>query len=645
MFSAVLTLEVALTWLIVTALVFGVGALFLRALVPVERTWGNACLAVLCGFALLFAALLLWHFLLPVNASASWTFAALGALALVRERAWVRELLRKPPATAVAIPVILFWIWAANRSLSPGAWDDYVYEYQAVRWIHDFRIVPGLANVHGRFGFASAHHLYASLLSVGPWTGRVNMVINGLFIVLTFAVSWSACVDLLRRRFSERAVFTSLFLAPCLAHAIVGVEVTEPLISTLKADVAIGALTLVVVSLWLELCDRAIDESRRCALAVTIVLSCAMLFSLKLSSAALGGTIALAAFVWMASNARARTLLAPVAAVVAVIVAAVLIRGVVLSGYPMYPSAVFPIDVDWRVPEAQAAAERSFITSFAQIRPTYDVPLPPANWFPLWARTTILTSRLTLVMPGAIALGLLPLVILGRRRAPIGRVPAYGWIVVWGGSAAALALWFVQAPAARFAWSYFWVVGASVVALAVGRTAPKGALLWPAAAVGTLAATVIWKWSLADVDIAPFVPPLAFVAAWCTALAIGPPRLPAAAGILCLALGAYPLVERLSAHVLHRRWQSISRLVWRPVARMPEVSVAIEITPHTTRSGLTVYEVPWSKYDTPLPSSPYFNPYLELRRPPDFQYGFRNAGRLPYPLIGYYPRFLGLNEY
>ncbi len=47
-----------------------------------------------------------------------------------------------------------------------------------------------------------------------------------------------------------------------------------------------------------------------------------------------------------------------------------LARGVVLSGYPLYPSSAFGLDVDWRVPLAQVEADRVFIKTWSQLRPT-----------------------------------------------------------------------------------------------------------------------------------------------------------------------------------------------------------------------------------------------------------------------------------
>ena len=227
--SLLVTAAVAVTWLATAALMFGLGAALLRSLTPAEQTWRTVIPAIYCGMALLFAGLILWHFFRPVDELALLAFAAAGSVALFRERAWIIALSRAPVSKLHALPILAFGIWSANHALRGGGWDDYVYEFQAIRWFHDYAIVPGLANVHGRFGFNNAHHLYAAMFSVGPWEGAVNVLVNGLFINLLFALAWTGCADLLTGRLSERAAFAAVFIAPCVARHLPGAELSQPM--------------------------------------------------------------------------------------------------------------------------------------------------------------------------------------------------------------------------------------------------------------------------------------------------------------------------------------------------------------------------------------------------------------------------------
>lgn len=636
--SVLLTIAVLLTWLTIAGLALGVGAVFLKSWVHLEQTWADALLAILCGFALLFAGLLLWHFFLPVNEISLLAFVVAGGLALANERTWLIALFRTRVSKLHALPILGFAIWSANHALMRGGWDDYVYEYQAVRWFHDYPIVPGLANLHGRLGFNGAHHLYAAMLSAGPWEGAVNVLVNGLFICLVFGLSWSACAELLYGRVSERTVFTAAFLAPCVARHILIAELSQPMISTLKADVVGAALAIVSACLWLELTDRTTSESRRKALAVTTALTAATLFSVRFGSVAFVAILGIAVFAWMASKSDSRRLMIPVGAVAGVIIAAIVIRGIVLSGYPFYPSTFLAADVDWRVPVPQAEVERTFITTHAQARPTIDIAPPDGGWVLKWARAILLTNRTTLLVPLAVACSLIPLLFM-RRRDRSTPVPAYGWLVLWCATIGALAVWFLNAPSARFAWGYWWILIASMLAKVTNRTAPRALILWPALILALLAAAAAWRFHLSRGEAVGFAWPLLFVAAWCTVFLAARRRRPLALGVLCITLGAYPIVDRLSADLIYGRTRQMQWIFWLNVGRMPRPTEDFPVIERKTFSGLTIYEAPFSRYETPPTTTPYFNRYLELRMPPDVRGGFRNASRQPYPLFGYKPGF------
>lgn len=637
--SVVLTFAVLLTWLTIAALVLGVGALFLRPSVRLEPAWGDALLAMLCGFAVLFAGLLVWHFFLPANELALLVFAAAGIAGLVRDRAWLLALARTSRSKRQLIPLLILAIWAANHALMRGGWDDYVYEYQVVRWFHDYPIVPGLANLHGRLGFNNAHHLYAAMLSAGPWTGAVNVIVNGLFVGLVLMLSWNACMELLRGRITERAVFTAAFLAPCLARHVLAAELSQPMISTLKADVTGSALSIIAACLWLEFADRTTSELRRKALAITMALTAATLLSIRLGSAPYVFVLTAAVITWLASQSSSRRLLVPVIAVIVVIAGAIVIRGIVLSGYPFYPSTLFAADVDWRVPVAQADVERTFITTHAQSRPTIEMVVPEGHWVPKWLRAILLTNRITLVVPLAIACSLAPL-LLRRRRDDPDAIPLHAWLVLWAATFGALVIWFVNAPSGRFAWGYWWILIASLLAKSINRPVPLALVAWPALVLTLAAGAAIWGFRFSRSEAVGFLWPLLFAGVWCTAFLITARRQQRRAlGILCLLLGLYPIVDRLSADIVYGRPDKMKWIFWLNASRMPRPEEDFPMPARQTRSGLTVYEAPFSKYESPLPTTPYFNRYLELRKPPDLGGGFRNSSRQPYPLFGYKPGF------
>jgi hypothetical protein len=638
--SLLLTAAVAASWIAIAALLFGIGACFLRMLAPVALTWGNALLAVLAGVSLLFGGLMLWHLLRPVDHVALAVFVIAGMVGMVKQRDWLSALSHLRPTWLYVAPLCAFLLWTANHALGDAGWDDYNYELQTVRWFHDHAIVPGLANLHGRFGFNNSHHLFAALLAASPWKAAGNHLVNGFFVVLAFAYSWTACVELLEKRMSGHAMFAALMLGPVVMAALQGSDFGLAMISTLKADVLVAALTLLVACLWVEFGDRGTAADRRLLLAVTIGLAAALLFSIKLSSLVFVGVLLAGLFVTMARTPALRRLLPAVFIVVTVICGLVLARGIVLSGYPLYPSTIGGVNVDWRVPQAQADIDRGFITTWSRLQASFDIGAPQRPWLHRWSEFTALTNRATLLVPLVVALGLVPLAALRLRERTADGVGPAAWLVMGLACVAALTVWFVQAPDARFAWSYMWILAGIVVALAVGRAAPKSVFVWSSAVATAVAGGMLLHFDLTRTQGVALLATITFAWLWSSAVTLtGHPRL-RLAGALCVLLALFPLADRLGAAVLYRRTPEVGSILWLRVGGLPK-SEGRPATARQTHSGLTVYETQWSDYDTQLPGTPYFNRYLELRSPSDLSRGFRNTALLPYPLVGYRPRVGG----
>jgi hypothetical protein len=308
----------------------------------------------------------------------------------------------------------------------------------------------------------------------------------------------------------------------------------------------------------------------------------ASIAAVKLTGAFFAGSLGLAAcgrLVWHPPRPSRASTAAAVGA--ALLVAVTLLRGAILSGYPLYPLTILSIDADWRVPETQARAIHAFVTSWAQLRPTYDPrALGGWEWLLPWARATLLTDRFTIVLPLLIAVAGLAL-LARKRRLPMPEtaddVPAWAIAMAGGLALASVVLWFFQAPAGRFGSIYFWI---------------------------GMACLITWVLQYRQ-------PPVRWMAR------------PRVAASLCAALAVAQPLERLTAHTLRGRTGEVRSLFWLAVDRLPGSNEPQAVTIRETRSGLKVYHVKESRYETPLPNTRFFGPNLELRGR-DLQAGFRN---------------------
>jgi hypothetical protein len=626
--SLILTSAVVGTWLVLAAALAAIGGVFFRRVGRIESNIEYFYYSIWTGLALLVLALYAWHFFLPLDGSVQVGFGVVAVIALVIERRWFRPLVQVSANLPFAVGALVLTAWVANHALAGGGMDDYNYEFQAVRWFVDYPLVPGLANLHGRIGFNNSHHLFAALLSAGAWRGQVNHILNGFVVSLVLVFLLFALVKLLQTRAWTAGVwmFGALLFAPVAGVVLFGIF--GPAISTLKADVFVSAGVILLSSVFLRFASAAAGTSDyRVAGATAILLGC-LLATVKLSAVMFCGVIVLSVLGRASRDGRPvlrDALLVGAAAAGALLLASFVIRGIVLSGYPLYPSTLLPMNVDWRVPIAQADAERTFIKTWAQLRPTYDAATAlTQGWLTGWLRSLILTERLTILLP-LTATAVLAAAYTPKKGPDAVLAPRWALVVLAMASALALGVWFTQAPAARFASVYFWIPLAAVVVGTAGPgTRSAGAIPLAVAAAGVLAAT--WMLTVsAQVESQYWhsvYMAVVFGIAWAIAVSTLRDR-PTMLAVLCLALGLSQVCERAGAHLLQGRPAAIGDMLWHHVTALPE-QPQFHATPQQTLSGLTIYVSRSASFLTPIPNTPYFNPYLELRDPAAIKHGFRN---------------------
>jgi hypothetical protein len=273
----------------------------------------------------------------------------------------------------------------------------------------------------------------------------------------------------------------------------------------------------------------------------------------------------------------------------------------------------------------------------ARARLTYnasDVERTP--WLPGWAHHIALDGKFTVLFPTLLTLMCIAAAFFApppQRDAP----RAHGsWAdgVLLAACGAALAIWWLEAPSPRFGMSYFWIAATS--ALLVVIEGPHWR--WSARVAALMSAAVL----LAALFLGAPIPPadrlqivVLFAGAfgWLMLVSSGRWRERAALAVALLVLAlAEPAGRFIAALTRHRVADAID-IVW----LVPDhyYTNGVTIDPDLARqtfSGLTVYLAARAQYETALPNTRYFNPYLELRRPGTLAHGFR--ARLPPDLVG-----------
>jgi hypothetical protein len=478
MHVAVYVVIVALTLLGLSLAFAGCGLLLRRAFGLRVVTADDCLLAPWTGFALVLFALQLWHLFWPVDRLAlllvvgagitgwGWNLVALKNVMAGRRRfVW---------ALFVTLAASL-WI-ASHTTTQVRVTDSGLYHLASVRWAYTYPIVPGLGNLHGRLAFNNSYFLYAALFHVGPFVNRAHHLANGLLLCwMMFRILYSIYrLFLLPEHRSPRLVFDMMMLVPVIVLAM-GEQSSSP-----TPDAAIYLLGMAVASELLQWMARPTasngavgsDLGMDCFPVVSITFLSACGMTVKSSFLAFGFVVSLLALTGCVTPNRRLNRPAAKAVVWSLVLCCSLLaswmfRGVILSGYPLYPAACLGFPVSWRVPLESVRLENAWIRSWA--RSPGIVPNEVlGNWRWLWPWLNgILRYSYAVVVPLILTVGVAPLILmLHRRRNAACRGSTWLFLLA---PLASLVFWFVMAPEHRFAGSNFWVLGAGAVALALAK--------------------------------------------------------------------------------------------------------------------------------------------------------------------------------
>ena len=252
--------------------------------------------------------------------------------------------------------------------------DTDLYHAQAIRWIEEYGVAPGLGNLHSRFAYNSAAFALCALFSMKWLFGQPVHAAQG-FLALAVAIQ---CVCGLLTLGTGRRVRISDFMRLGAVYYLTVLfgEIVSP-----ATDYFAMLLVFYVLTAWLDELEAGEKNAAPYALlslllvfTVTVKLSAAVLLALALKPAAM----LLAGKKWRQIGLYLGLGL--------LICLPWMIRGVLISGWLFYPFTFVDLfSVDWKMEKGYADSDAKEIQVFA--RGLYDVNLydtPFAGWAGNW---------------------------------------------------------------------------------------------------------------------------------------------------------------------------------------------------------------------------------------------------------------------
>jgi len=341
------------------------------------------------------------------------------------------------PEIKVSASLVLFFIFWAIILLTnagPTMMDDTEsYHIQSIKWIQEYGSVPGIVNLHERFGFNSSWFSSVALFSFSSKT-------TGGFTILNSIISLWLCYwfiekfNQFQKENNSQAAFAIhlVFIVCLLFWALIKGNAT-----TTNYDYI---TTSIVLLLFTE-----VFFSEKASPKIEWIIWPAYLLTVRLINYTIL-LLSLFAFILFIKQKQTRQLILPIAYCLLLIVP-FLIRTIIIAGYPFYPATYFDFtNVDWK-PDPQITERLlEFIKYYNRVSTAYfDIEqtkaLGPA-WLPAWFQHLFPYDKILVL---AAFTGILFTVIKLRiQKNDYSKLVITGLMILW------LISWLIIAPDPRF---------------------------------------------------------------------------------------------------------------------------------------------------------------------------------------------------
>ncbi|MFT3933296.1 MAG: hypothetical protein QM726_06745 [Chitinophagaceae bacterium] len=227
---------------------------------------------------------------------------------------------------------LLFAYWI----VPPLNVDSGGYHYIAIRWYEQFKIVPGLANVHGRLAFNPASFIISAAWSLTDLTGQALYPLNGVLVIIFY--TWFLHLLFLQKGFLGKLV---MFVAVALSLRLTLINISSP-----SSDLLPGVLLIYCGLRTSELINDNKREFQH--YFPVIILSC---FAVTAKLSAIPALLLLPFVYFIIIKKRTLATFLKSSLIAILILTPWLLRNFILSGYFLYPvPGTNLIATDWTVP-------------------------------------------------------------------------------------------------------------------------------------------------------------------------------------------------------------------------------------------------------------------------------------------------------
>ncbi len=457
MLTFLVSLQALFQWLVVLGLLFPIG-FFLARLFDNKALVFEARTAWL-GLSALVTYLNLVHLFIPLSSHfviGGVTLLSISAIAWHRTAvsSEVKRILVNRSSLQLKNSIIFIGLlFLANLSLAPiSNYDSGLYHLGLVRYLAHEPIIPGLANLHSRFGLSSSTYSIAAFFEGGLWGSDGYRLGNG-FVLLFLVFECSKRF----RRFKTHEIIPGDILIILSTPLILMLAIRDPweYISSPGPDLSSAIVLIVAFAYSLD----AFTSWSNVDMASAVAISALAATFRPLNFFALIVIILIVVFRFI-KIPKSRDITSSASIPSVLLLFSYVIHNFITTGYVFFPSTLAITHPKWQVPSDEAQALVEVIGMWARGMQ----PLFSTGWF-----MPVLTQSKQDFYPVALIL-VTTLLLVGLKFLPaislqhdIKRVAILGSLTIGG----TFLVWFIGAPTPRFGFGVLYVLAIFPLALLV----------------------------------------------------------------------------------------------------------------------------------------------------------------------------------
>jgi len=450
-------------YIAIVIIIYGItGVRFLRYLFKIDNQQyppltiifilGLCIVTTICGYLSLFINLGLTAFVLTFLAAIFiFIYYYKEIVGLFKE--YLNKLFSFKKYLLIIFAFSIFFIVVKSTN-PPASVDTGLYHAQAIKWSEEYRVVPGLGNLHGRLAFNFSWFLPSALFSLSFLKIQPFHVLNPLLLIFVLIMSFEAGDEIIKGHISFANLLKIAIIIPIIL-------VFKNQLSPPNVDMPAALLILVLFIYFIEMLENETpisDGLGPIIVALIAVYGC----TVKLSSIPI---MVFGIFITLKKiMAKKYTDMLIILGIILIILAPWIIRNIILSGYLVYPfQSLDFFNFDWKIPLKAVVAESRAVSNYARnpgLIPDEWLSGGLSSWFPSWLHYVITGYRKKLefiVMP---ALFILAAIIINSFREKSLRInydAIRKYKIVYLTAVTGVIFWFFTAPDLRLGYGFIMI--------------------------------------------------------------------------------------------------------------------------------------------------------------------------------------------